>query len=103
MAHCPYRQVVDIQALLAEIRKWPEIREVKPGVFYLGRTPFLHFHLKDGDRWADVRCGRDWAPPITIPSSPTANERRRFLSAVVRCYKASSGSLTRKKRMHVTK
>lgn len=46
MAHCPYEQLVDIQELLAEMREWPEIREVKPGIFYLKRKAFLHFHLK---------------------------------------------------------
>jgi len=89
MAHCPYEQLADIQAMLAEIRKWPEIREVKPGIFYLKRKPFLHFHLKDGERWADARCGKDWGPCIRISINASAEERRRFLSAVTRCYKAS--------------
>jgi hypothetical protein len=87
MAHCPSEKLSDLRALLAEIREWPEIREVKPGIFYLRRMPFLHFHLKDGDRWADVRCGRDWASPIGIPFSPTAKEREDFLKAAGRCYK----------------
>lgn len=89
MAHCPYQKLADLRESLVEIRKWREIREMKRGVFYLRRMPFLHFHLKDGDRWADVRCGKDWGPSIRISINGSAKEQRRLVSAIRRCYEAS--------------
>lgn len=58
MSHCPYKHLVDLEDCLTEIRRWPGMLELRPGIFYLGRTAFLHFHLKDGARSADVRAGK---------------------------------------------
>lgn len=65
MAHCPYRHLGDLKSCLAAIRELPEIVELKPGIFYLRRTPFLHFHLKDGVRSADVRAAKYGCLPST--------------------------------------
>jgi hypothetical protein len=43
MAHCPPEMLVDLVAVLAEVRGWAGVREDKPGVFYVRRQPFLHF------------------------------------------------------------
>jgi hypothetical protein len=53
------------------------VRERSPGVFYVKGLPFLHFHLKEGRRWADVRAGRTWGPPVEIPLGATAAGRPR--------------------------
>lgn len=82
MAHCPYAQLADLESVLADIRTWPGIKEPKPGVFYLGSTAFLHFHLKDDRRWADVRDGKDWGPPVDAPFHPTRAAARQFLREV---------------------
>jgi hypothetical protein len=43
-----------------EIRRWPGVLELQPGIFHFERTAFLHFHLVNGTRSADVRAGKDW-------------------------------------------
>jgi len=88
--HCSYKQLADLKDCLAAIRRWPDIVEPKPGIFYLGRTAFLHFHLKDGVRTADVRAGKRWPKPVEIPMGASAGIQRRFLSEVNRRYKATA-------------
>jgi len=89
VAHCPYKNLADLKDCLAAIRRWPGIVEPKPGIFYLGRTAFLHFHLKDGVRTADVRAGKNWGSGIDIPIGASAGARKRFLSEVKRRHKAT--------------
>jgi hypothetical protein len=67
VAHCPFDKLNDIAKALEEIRGWPEVREPKPGIFYFKSKPFLHFHEKDGKRWADIRDGADWGEPFPLP------------------------------------
>ncbi len=95
MAHCPADRLCDLAPLLDEIRAWPAVDERKPGVFYVKRTPFLHFHLSaDGERWADARTGETaWREGIGIPVGATATTRRRFLRDVRRCYRATARAL----------
>jgi hypothetical protein len=87
--HCPYRHLSDLKGCLAQIRQWPEIVEPQPGIFYLGRTAFLHFHLTDGIRSADARAGKDWGDPVPIPIGSSATAQRQFLSELRRRYKAT--------------
>ena len=89
MAHCPYKHLADLRDCLAEIRGWPGIIEPRPGIFYVGRTAFLHFHLKDGARSADVRAGKDWGRLVSIPIASSARLKKRFLSEVKRRYNAT--------------
>jgi hypothetical protein len=91
MAHCPFDRLADLTAVLDEIRGWPQIREPSPGVFYVKRTPFLHFHVNaDGRRWADARLGASWGPEIDVPEPANATTARRFLSEVRRRYRATA-------------
>ena len=48
MAHCPPEILDDLGSLFATLRTWPGVVEKKPGVFYVGSQPFLHFHLLAG-------------------------------------------------------
>jgi len=89
VAHCPYKNLTDLKDCLAAIRQWPGIVEPKPGIFYLGRAAFLHFHLKDGIRSADARAGGNWGSIIKIPIGASAGMKKRFLSEVKRRYKAT--------------
>jgi len=72
MAHCPADLLDDLAELFAEIRDWPGVIEKAPGVFYVGRKPFLHFHRQaDGRRRADVKGAGGWVPfellhPISV-------------------------------------
>ncbi|MBI1847696.1 MAG: hypothetical protein HYR86_12080 [Candidatus Rokubacteria bacterium] len=45
MAYCPPALLDDLAEVLAEVRAWAGVVEKKPGVFYVRRQPFLHFHL----------------------------------------------------------
>jgi len=54
MAYCPPRLLDDIGDLFAEVRTWAGVIEKSPGVFYVRRQPFLHFHLVEGGRQLDL-------------------------------------------------
>ena len=92
MAHCPFERLADLKAVLDEIRGWPQIREPSPGVFYVKRTPFLHFHVNaQGRRWADARLGATWGPEIDVPEPASQASERRFLREVRRRYRVATG------------
>jgi hypothetical protein len=61
MAYCPPEMLDDLVDVLAEVHGWAGVVEKKPGVFYVGGQPFLHFHLLRGDRRrADIKGRSDW-------------------------------------------
>lgn len=63
----PRFSLEELDNVLVELRRLPELDEVKPGIFYLNRRAFLHFHESATSRHADVRAGRDWGEPIELP------------------------------------
>jgi hypothetical protein len=76
MAHCPPALLADLAAVLAEVRAWPGVIEKQPGIFYLRRQPFLHFHLFPGPRRrADVKGQRGWVQ-VELPRVMTDRSRR---------------------------
>jgi len=96
MAHCPFNQLTDLTQELNQIRKWENMKEPQLGVFYFKNKPFLHFHIKDGIRWADARCGLNWGPSVDIPLSPTVKMRKTFMSNVQKCYEETVSALVKK-------
>jgi hypothetical protein len=79
MAHCPPELLDDLADLLAEVRTWAGVVEKSPGVFYVRRQPFLHFHLvQGGRRRADVKGSSGWVQ-IDLPRPATAARRRALL------------------------
>ena len=86
MGHCPFAKLADLTDVLDVIRTWPGIKEKSPGVFYLKSTPFLHFHEKDGVRWADARAGKSWGEPLDIDFKATKAERLAFRKEVRKRY-----------------
>jgi hypothetical protein len=86
LAHCPFEKLRDVAPVLKEVRGWEGIREPKPGIFYYKAKPFLHFHEKDGERWADVRDGADWGRPLDLAFGAGAALQKRFLAAVKKRY-----------------
>jgi hypothetical protein len=44
-----------VEALLAELRELPQLRERKRGYFSRGSRAFLHFHEDAGDIYVDVK------------------------------------------------
>ncbi len=90
MAHCPFDRLRDLDPVFRKIRTWADIREPRPGVFYVRRTAFLHFHIdKEDHRWADARAGAEWGPPVDIPIGHSSAVRSRFLREVRRRYEAT--------------
>jgi len=78
MAHCPPDQLDDLGELFAEIRTWAGVAEKTPGVFYVRRQPFLHFHLVEGGRRrADVKGRGGWVQ-LDLPR-PASGARQRAL------------------------
>ncbi len=87
MAHCPYDKLTDLELELDGIRAWPNIVEMSQGVFYVKSKPFLHFHEKDGQRWADCKVGTSWQK-IEVPFGAKKMGRAAFLKAAKKLYEA---------------
>ena len=84
MGHCPFEKLADLGDVLEVVRGWPGIKEKTPGVFYFKSIPFLHFHEKDGVRWADARAGENWGESIGIDFGATKAQRTAFQKEVRR-------------------
>lgn len=82
MAHCPPELLDDLAGVFAAIRAWPGVVEKTPGVFYVRRMPFLHFHrTAAGLRRADVKGEAGWTS-FELPRPLSAARQRRFLRAL---------------------
>jgi hypothetical protein len=82
MGHAKVSELDDLADVLDAIRALAEIQEPRPCIFYLRRTPFLHFHTSQGNRWADVKDGADWGAELAIPFGAGRGARTSFLRAV---------------------
>ena len=60
MKHAGTDAIDALEDLLAEIRKFPDLREKKRGTFYRKSTAFLHFHEDPAGLFADLRDGKGW-------------------------------------------
>ena len=82
MAHCPPELLADLADLLSEVRAWAGVIEKSPGVFYVRRRPFLHFHRLEGSRRrADIKGHADWLS-VDLPRPLPATTRRALLRAL---------------------
>ncbi len=81
MGHTRPESIADIARELDSIRGFDAIREKSAGVFYYKSIPFLHFHDKDGVRWADVKTPNGYRK-VGIEFRATAAARRRFVKAI---------------------
>ena len=86
MAHCKYSEIEDLEKALSFARNLEKIKEKKPGIFYLKSRGFLHFHSKDGRRWADIRKGNSWGPEVNIPFKPSQKEINHLIKEIKVCY-----------------
>jgi hypothetical protein len=55
--HATPEDLDQIEALLVELRKLPQLRERGRGYFSRAGRAFLHFHEDAGDLYVDVRLG----------------------------------------------
>ena len=82
MAYCPPDMLEDVADIIAEVRGWAGVVEKKRLVFYVGRQPFLHFHLLEGRRRrADIKGRSGWTQ-VDLPQPLPARVRRAFLTAL---------------------
>ena len=86
MAHCKSEDIKDLKLVLEEIRSWDKIQEKGEGKFYFKSKSFLHFHLKDERRWADIRDGLKWGSEVDIPFSSTKKQITTFLKEAKKRY-----------------
>ena len=93
MGHARAEDLLDLEDVLCELRTLPGVSERSRGTFYFKRIPFLHFHTKDGRRWADVKAGADWGPEIPIPFQCGPRMKQRFLKTVTRRYQRLASGL----------
>lgn len=79
MAHTKPEQLKDLELELDALRALENVREKSKGVFYFKSLPFLHFHDKDGARWADLKLkGGGWKK-LEIGFDAGKAERVKFL------------------------
>lgn len=82
MGHTKPNDLIDVQDVLERVRKLSNVREKSPNVFYFKSKPFLHFHDKDGKRWADVIHGGAWKF-LDMPFGASAKVKKAFLKEVL--------------------
>ena len=87
MGHARYEELRDLEDVLRQLRALPGVSEPTPGIFYLRRIPFLHFHTKAGKRWADIKTGTAWGPEMPLPFGAGKRLRASFLIEVRACYR----------------
>lgn len=79
MAHTKPEDLRDVEQELEALRALENVREKSKGVFYYKSLPFLHFHDKQGARWADLKLrGGGWRK-LEIGFGASKAERARFL------------------------
>jgi hypothetical protein len=86
MGHTKFKDLADLSVELKIVGKLTGIKEKSPGIFYYKSIPFLHFHDKDGDRWADVKVEGDWVK-IMVPFLISKKEKTFFLKKVLTAHK----------------
>lgn len=61
MKHASADAIAQLEPLLVQIRRYSELNEKRPGVFYLKSRAFLHFHEDAKGLFADVKLTDDFA------------------------------------------
>ncbi len=91
MGRCSYDQLKNIEPALDQIRKLKNIKEPKPGIFYIKNQSFLHFHELDGKIWADIKIGSNWDDSVVVPEKITKKFLNAFTNIVICEYEKSGG------------
>ena len=82
----------DLRDALARIRALPGLTERAPGVFWLHRTPFMHFHTARPPRRVHAKDGHDWGAEIVLPVGATRSQRAAFVREIRARYAACVAS-----------
>jgi hypothetical protein len=76
--HATQEDLYRLEALLAELRLLPQLKERKRGYFSRGSKAFLHFHEDSGDLYVDVRLDTEFERMAVT----SAGDQADFLSRV---------------------
>ncbi len=76
MRHAGDADLDPIEPVLAALRRLEGLEERKRGIFYRGRTAFLHFHADPAGLFADLKMGGGWRRLRVV----TRTERARLVS-----------------------
>ena len=81
MAHTSPHKLADLKQYLSRIGKWAGIKKKGVGIYYFKTIPFLHFHDKDGERWAHIKDGKAWTT-VSISFDAKKQEKDKFFDKV---------------------
>jgi hypothetical protein len=81
MAHAAADDLQDLELLLEQIRVIPSLKEKSMGCFYYKSKGVLHFHTKDGRRYAHVSDGKKWNE-IDLPSPISVTAQKKAFKAI---------------------
>src|SRR5262245_42237959 len=98
MGHARADELRDIDDVVVAIRALTGIVERSPGIFYIRRSPFLHFHTKDGRRWADIKSRTEWGCEVPLPFECSPGAKTAFLREVRARHRATVGARLRPSR-----
>ena len=87
MGHTKLDQLKDLKGELETIARLDGVKQKSPGIFYLKTAPFLHFHDKDGKRWADIKTTDDEWKSVEIDFNPSPKAKSQFVKAAQDAYK----------------
>jgi hypothetical protein len=76
----------DLRDALAQIRSLPGLTERAPGVFWLRRTPFMHFHTTRPPRRVHAKVGPTWGREIVLPLGASRAARAAFVKEIRKRY-----------------
>lgn len=85
----------DLADALASIRALPGLTERAPGVFWLGRVPFMHFHTRKPPRRVHAKNGAGWGAEIVLPVGAGRSTRAAFVREIRARYAACVASINR--------
>jgi hypothetical protein len=66
MAHADEAALQRLQTLLRQLREIKGLREMKPGIFYLKGSAFIHFHDEAGALFGDLKRSRGGFDRYTV-------------------------------------
>lgn len=90
MGHCKPEELEDLKEIFTKIASLDGIKEKQFGTFYFRSKGFLHFHSKDGRRWADIRDGVTWGEEVDIPFGVSKSVKKKFLKQVCEKYERTT-------------
>lgn len=81
MAHATAEDLKDLKPLLENIRTLVALKEKSLGCFYYKSKGILHFHTKQGRRYAHVSDGKQWYE-VDLPSKISSLAQKKAFAII---------------------